>query len=222
MLKYVLSLLFLINSCISDAQTKMVVEQRSNGNAYYGGASTVLQSFSEVPVATQVTVLRFLKETIGSLSAKATFSHGQVIELFDNSPSSNTITVDQPGRTKYDLNFLLQDTSIGIKSYYLRVRVDEFNQIKSINWPRKNYNNPTAFKPLGQVLAFALAEASKNALSQEDYQVGFKYSEKHDKLCWVFEFKAEGGPKLSSFNTIMIDWRELAIIEKGMMFTLIK
>ena len=148
------------------------------------------------------------------------FSHGQIVNLekyfSDNKETFNYGWVVP----KYDLNFILQDSSIGIKNYYIQLRLDEYGQILACNWPKANYFNKTELKPRSEIEKFAIGEAQIKGITNFEYKVDFKYNLAFDKLCWIFKFPVvlPNNPR-THFEVFEVDWKSLDIIAQYQIVT---
>lgn len=95
---YIIKKISILLICIisinnSFGQDKMIINKPFNGNTYYDGFSTKIDSLSKLP-----SLIRYNLQ-------------GYLIV------------------PKYDLYFVLRDKSIGIRCYYLQVRLDNYGQI---------------------------------------------------------------------------------------------
>jgi len=213
-MKIFLSILFLSTlSFFAVAQEKMIVDQQYNGNTFYSGFSSSVNSISNLPSNIQSNISGYFSKILGSMKDGLKFSHGQIVDLekyfSDNKETFNYGWVVP----KYDLNFIFQDLSIGIKNYYIQLRLDEYGQILACNWPRVNYSNKNEFKSRSEIEKFAINEAKIKGITNLEYKVDLKYNLAFDKLCWVFKFPVvlPNNPR-KRFEVFEVDWKSLDIV----------
>jgi hypothetical protein len=124
MRKILILLIGLITINNSFGQDKMIVDEPFNGNTYYSGFSKQIDGLSDLPTVIQFNVNGYLRRILGTMSDSVTFSHGQIVDL-ENKFKEDSVTYGYGWIVpKYDLNFVLRDNSIGIRSYYLQIRLD--------------------------------------------------------------------------------------------------
>jgi hypothetical protein len=209
-----IGLIFLILINTLAAQNKMIVDDQCNGYTYYGRFSTEIASLSVLPSKIQFNIKSLLEEALGEMSRNIQFSHGQVIDL--KKYFSNDSVIFKMGWIvpKYDLTFILRDSAIGLKSYCLELRIDEYGKIIKLNWPRKYYSDKIKFKPRNEIEQFALRKANFSNIDTNRYKVRFKYNDVHDKLCWVFMFPIEISRWYQEYKTMEIDWGSMEIVDE--------
>jgi hypothetical protein len=181
---------------------------------YYEGFSKKINSLSSLPDAIVKNVNNYLKSSFGNLASTIYFSHGQIVDLkryFIENPETHKREWQVP---KYDLIFILKDSSIGIKSHGITLRVDQYGQILYCNWPREGYSDKNKFKSISEIEKFALNVASRKGYNINHYTISFNYNEKHQKVCWEFQCLKEGNSVNGLFNAFEIDWKYLEIIEE--------
>lgn len=201
------------------SQEKMMISKRYIGTTYYDGHSILINSLQQLPLNIQKASSNFLNKTTGTLFNNITFSQGQIVDL-DKLLSSDTSLYEREWVIpKYDLIFLLQDTTIGIRNYYLQLRLDKYGQILSSNWPRKYYSNKSLFKSREQILQFALQQAQAEGFDTSNYLIDFTHNYSQDKLCWLFKFKNNSNPKLDIYDVIEVDWISLTVVAKYRILT---
>ena len=222
-MKNVLIILFLIITIHCNAQDKTMIITDESGAAYtsYDGPTKKISSFSELPFVIQLNINGYLKRILGSMSDSIQFTHGQEVDLKalfkKDSITFNYFWV----RPKYDLNFKLSDSSIGIKRYNLKLRLDEYGQLLDVNWPRQKYNDKSKFLSREKIKQFALKHAKMKRYDTSTYLIFFGYDSALDKLCWKFMFLDSGrirtrynDPVKEVYNVVFIDWNELRIIRE--------
>ena len=212
----IIILLFIISISPGNinGQDKMVIDEPFNGNTMYGGHSYHLNSISELPSNIQFNANGFLKRILGSMIDSLTFSQGQVVDL-GSKFSEDSVTYNYNWIVpKFDLNFILKDESIGIKKYYIQLRLDEYGQILYSNWPKKHFSDKSRLKSRSDIEEFALKQAELRGYNVTEYEVDFKYNEKSEKLCWIFMFPASNDSNRKKINVLEIPWDFIKIIDE--------
>ena len=195
-------------------QDKMIVNQHFIGSTVYGKYSANIDSLLVLPSIIQFNLKEHFDKILGSMSDSVTFSHGQVIDL-ENKFNNDSIGYSNSWIVpKYDLNFVLSDISLGIKSYYLQIRLDEYGQILKSNWPQEGYRDKNQFLNRSEIEKYALRRAEIKGFNPVDYEVDLKYNGKLDKLCWIFKFPSKGGKNIKRYNAFEIPWDSLRIIDE--------
>jgi len=211
--------LIIINN--SFGQDKMIVDKPFNGNTFYGGFSKQIDCLSDLPTVIQFNINGYLRRILGTMSDSVTFSHGQTVDL-ENKFKEDSVTYGYGWIVpKYDLNFVLRDNSIGIRSYYLQIRLDNYGQILYSNWPKESHSDKNRFNIRADVEEFALKQAEIKGFDTIDYKVDFKYNEKFDKLCWVFKFPLKIEKNRQEYDSFEIPWNNFEIIDEYRTMTLI-
>ncbi|MBO9205407.1 MULTISPECIES: hypothetical protein [Niastella] len=196
------------------SQNLMVVDDFKHGLTYYDGFSKTINTFSLLPESVVNNVNNYLRLSFGNLTPALHFSHGQIIDL-ENYFKKNPKTYNGKWLVpKYDLDYILQDSTIGIKAYGINLRIDQYGQILYCNWPRVGYSDKNKLKSVWEIEKFAVKAAAKKGLNTSHYVVSFNYNEKHEKMCWEFQFLKEGNDTNGLFNAFEIDWRFLEIIDE--------
>jgi len=214
-------LLYLATTSSLIAQDKMVVDKLFPGETYYGGFSTPLKSISELPSNIQLNIRGLINNLFGILNDNITFSSGQIVDLKRYFYADTTIYRRHGIIPKYDLNFILKDTTIGLKSYCINLNLDEYGQIVYVNWPKENYSDKTAFISRKNIEQFALREAQLKGFITKDYRVDVIYNDKFDKLCWVFKFPVKIEKNRQRYNAFEVDFKEMTIIDEYELLTTI-
>ena len=122
-------LLFFSEAPCSFGQDKMIVDQTYNGSTFYGYSAKPAHSVTQLPNEIQHNLKGYFRRVLGSMSDSLTFSHGQIVNLksyFEDRPDTYEYGWTVP---MYDLNFVLKDESIGIRKYYLQIKLDPYGQI---------------------------------------------------------------------------------------------
>lgn len=182
------------------SQEKMVIEESSSGSTYYEGFAKNVKSLDELPSKITVNLKGTLGNVFGDLTDSITFEKGQIVDLKRYFAKQNESYKRQWLVPKYDLNFVLGDTSLGLTKYNIHIRLDEYGQLIEINWPRKGYNARSNFINRKEIERFALKFANKKGFTTTGYNVEFRFNDKYKELCWIFKFPLS----LNQFNTFEI------------------
>ncbi len=198
----------------SFGQDKMIIDKPFNGNISYGRFSKQIDFLSDLPTVIQFNLNGYIRRILGTMSDSVTFSHGQIIDL-ENKFKKDSVTYGYGWIVpKYDLNFVLKDNSIGIRSYYLQIRIDSYGQILFSNWPKESHSDKNRFKSREDIEKFALKQAEIKGFDTIDYKVDFKYNEKFEKLCWVFKFPSKIEKNRQKYDSFEIPWDYIEIIDE--------
>ena len=158
-----------------------------------------------MPADILVKIDSLFSKRLGIFTNKAKFSYGQIVDLDQYFKSNKDISGMQWVVPKYDLFFILTDTTIGIKNYYLQVRLDQYGQILRMNWPMQYYTSAKKFADRKQVEQFALRRAREKIFLTTRYEVEFIYDYNVEAFYWRFLF-----PKTTenNFDCIEINWAD--------------
>lgn len=191
----------------------MIVDKAFNGNTFYNGFSEYLDSKSELPAVIRFNIEGYLDRVFGSMSDSVTFSHGQVVDL-EAYFASDSVTFGYGWVVpKYDLNFILRNASLGIKCYYLQIRLDKYGQILYSNWLKKDFEIDKLENCI-EIEELALKQANMKGFDTTAYEVDLTYKEKLDELCWVFKFKVSNETDVLEYNVFEILWSSKEIINE--------
>jgi hypothetical protein len=154
--------------------------------SHYGYSAKRIDSLAQLPEKIKLTLKLMLIERLGrNIYEKLTFEDGQVVDLdnyFSSSlPSHRMIP-------KYDLIFVLSDTTLGIQAYYLNVDLDSYGQLLSINWPSKRVEE-YEFASIKELHDFALQYGKKHKFNTKSMYVNLEYEKATDKLYWWITYK---------------------------------
>jgi len=158
--------------------------------------------------------LTYIKRILGTMTDSLRYSHGQIVDLKKYFRKDSTTYGYDWIVPKYDLNFVLRDNSIGIIRYCIEIRLDEYGQILYSNWPKKYYSDKTSFKLRENIEKFAIKQAVLKGFNTKEYLVDFKFNDKFDKLCWIFEFPVLVDSNKKEYNAFEIDWNLADIVEE--------
>nr|WP_321450551.1 hypothetical protein [uncultured Carboxylicivirga sp.] len=214
-IKIISTLTFLI--CVQQAycQDKMVIDNFGRVNTYYRESTKEIDSLTELPLGVQSKLKKFLPDVLGNLSDSVSFTYGKIITSGTSSDNDSlAFKTNQYTKIKYDLSYKLTCNTIGIKSYRLRIQIDEYGQTLYVNWPTKGYNGKENLKPTEEIQRAALNFAAQKEYVTDNYKVDFMYNSKNDKLCWIFMFEdvRYRDPDIKSYFIIHIDWKTAQII----------
>lgn len=215
-LKKLKSILVLILAviCLTDLKGQQIlVEQPFNGNTSYGRHAKAIRSVTELPDQIQTALEVYLIDMLGSNVKNITFSHGQKVDLknYFSEPHRKVFNY-QWLVPSYDLNYLLSDTTLGIKSYYLQLRLDEYGQLLSTSWPRKGYSNKEAFQSTNEIVQFALSQANSRGFRTSKYSTDLKYKEDSKSLNWVFKFSKTLSSDNKDFDVLEISLTSMQVV----------
>jgi len=215
-MKTLLTLFIFITLLIHSAhsQEKMVINQRYSGNVSYSGASYFLDSINQLPTKIQINLNGYLTKVLGDFKNNLTYSHGQVVDLKQYFSKDSLIFNRGWVAPKYDLHFLLSDSTIGIIKYYIQIRMDKYGQILSCNWPKERHNNKNILVLRSEIRKKALRRAENLIYNTANFEIDFKYNKKEDKLCWIFKFPIKITSHLKKYNALEIDWLANKIIDE--------
>ncbi|MEZ5044722.1 MAG: hypothetical protein R2828_32800 [Saprospiraceae bacterium] len=214
MRKLLIVIIGLISINIAIGQDKMIVDKPFNGNTHYSRFSEHIDSLSILPPVIQFNLRGYLNRILGTMSDSVSFSHGQIVDL-ENKFKEDSVTYGYGWIVpKYDLNFILCDNSIGIRRYYLQIRLDKYGQILYANWPKEYHSDKNRFKNRSDIERFALKQAKIKGFELNDYKVDFKYNEKLDKLCWVFKFPVKIERNRQEYDALEIPWNYIEVIDE--------
>jgi len=208
--------LILIIICLTDLKGQQtLVEQTFNGNTHYGKHAKAIDSVTEIPDQIQTALQAYLTLMFGSNIKNITFSHGQNVDLKNYfSKPSNTASNYQWLVPRYDLNYVLSDTTLGIKSYYIQLRLDEYGQLLSTSWPREGYSNKENFQSTNKIIKFALDQATLRGFLTSKYLSDLKYQSSSESLNWVFKFPKTMSSDNKEFDVIEISLTSLKVVEE--------
>lgn len=194
---------------------QILVEQTFNGNTHYGQHAIVIESVAELPSQIQTALEAHLTDMLGSSAKNVTFSHGQNVDLrsFFSEPNREAFNY-QWLVPSYDLNYVLSDTTLGIKSYYLQLRLDEYGQLLSTNWPRQGYSNKENFQLTNEIVKFALSQARSRGFLTSKYLTDLKYQSSSESFNWVFKFPKTLNADNKQWDVLEISFTLLKAVEE--------
>jgi len=219
-MKVILFVLLLI-ICLNDSKGQQIlVDHPFNGFTVYGQYASRIDSESELPDQIQKTVKAHLENMLTSNKNNLNYSHGQKVDLkryfSENKDGISNYDWLVPA---YDLNYLFSDTTLGIKSYYVQLRLDEYGQLLTANWPRKGYSNKETFQSIGKIIQFALEQAKLRGFLVSKYETDLKFNPYSESLNWVFKFPSSLNPDKNQFEVIEINMTLLRVVDE---YTIVK
>lgn len=212
----------------SVAQYEMVVDDPSNSwdpNSKEKHAIRI-DSLSKLPAIIQLNIKDHFSFMLGNLYSYTTFQQGRIYDLEGLFRDEPDIYKRYSVVPKYELNFIITDTSIGIKRYNLYLKLDQYGQILQVNWPRWGYNDKKEFKPGTEIQNYALEQAKSKGYFSPDsvdsifhnysYHIDFKFDHIENRLVWVFRFEDEAKREgcWIYWNILEIDWRWMIITDE--------
>lgn len=208
--------IFLLIVCLTESKGQQIlVDQPFNGFTVYGPNASNIDSVSELPDQIKTAVEAYLTDMVGSNIKNVTFSHGQniVLKSYFSNPN-HKVSSFQRQVPAYDLNFVLSDTTLGIKSYFIQFRLDEYGQLLSANWPKKGYSNKEKFQSTAKIIQFALEEANSRGFLASKYETDLKFNPNSESLNWVFKFPKTRNPDNKQFDVIEISLNLLRVVDE--------
>ena len=213
--KRITILIFLFYNLIT-AQEKLIVNKQNSefwtvtGNKNYNKYFTDLK---QIPNNIKSNLENYLNIILENIDPKVEFKDGCVFDLkgyFKENPK----TYDRGWIVyKYQFVYRISMPEIGIKSYLIKINMDEYGQILKCNWPREWFKEPNRFKDRIEIEKTAIKWSENNSLSTTElYEIDLQYNEKHKTLCWVFNFPTN--KTKTNYSVIEIDWRSNEIVEK--------
>jgi hypothetical protein len=187
----------------------MVVNQRP-GLTSFGGPTIWIDSIAQLPPVIISNLKPLMKKFMGDFYPNVHFVYGQVIDLVKNDYVPKGGSKISPWIPKYDLEFILDDMSIGIKSLPINIRFDENGKPLKFTWPRTGYTNKSRFVSRDSVQVFALRIADTLKFNKENCEVVLEYDENKQKFLWRFLFPiSEPTDNAANFNSIEINWADI-------------
>lgn len=185
----------------------MLVDQKP-GLTYFDGYGKMITSLSKIPENIRDSAAIVLNKFLGDLSPKAKFYYGQILDFDAYHKFKDSANIN-PTIPKYELVFILKDLSIGIKSYPIELRLNEFGKALKLNWPRKGYTNKSKFQLLDTIRNNVLNRAKKLNFNLSNYEIAFDYDYEAQKFYWTFLFPVQKEQNFSQYNTIRTNWVNL-------------
>jgi hypothetical protein len=178
----------------------------------YQEASIIVETLDKLPPKIQKQINVIMEESFWEFKDSLYFINAQVVDiekyLEDGDPHKKHWVVP-----RYELNFYLRNSSIGIHRYNITIHLDDYGQILKINWPREGAGGKKMFLARKTVQEFALKEAKKRGYKLQKFEVRFEYNEEFSRLCWEFSFLDHMEVGAAYYNFIKVPWDELIIID---------
>lgn len=206
-----LSIVFLASSLFS--QNKMIVDQSYGGGIYYGAYTREIKSLSQVPVSIRTSAITYLQKILGTMSSNVTFFKGEINDL-EKYEKADPVNAAHIWRPKYDLTFILRDSILGIKKYYLNLLLDAKGVVQISNWPKEGYADRQNFISKSEIEQFVIQKAKQRGLKTDNYKLGLVYNENLDRLCWSFRFLEKEGKYNNDYYTFEIDTGSLTVVDE--------
>ncbi|TDO24192.1 hypothetical protein [Pedobacter duraquae] len=208
---YLIALLITIFWFSAVSQEKMIVHEEDWTAYTYQDASKTVLSFNKLPSSIQKEVKILMDESFWGLKDSIHFVNAQIVDVIsylkDGDPHKRHSVVP-----KYELNFYLKDTSVGINRYNITLHLDDYGQILKLNWPRHGAGSTKMFLSRKAIQEFAFKEANTRHYNLNNFFVTFEYKETFDRLCWEFSFLVKELVGAAEYNFIVVPWDELTLI----------
>lgn len=210
MKKRKLFLFCLFYSLHSLAQSQIFIDQPYNGMPSYTANTREITQISELPTKIQYIIDQTLSISLFEFDGEYRFAGGQIVDLEGWLENDSVAQTDYHlVIPKYNLNFELSDTSVGIKSYCFQLNLDPFGQIVDFEWMRDSVKKSELMSP-PQIISIATKYAKKKKYKTKEYIVRLGHYKEYDRLCWDISFlqSKEGNSANGSkaYKTIRVDW----------------
>lgn len=196
----------------ANAQKRMIVKEDTVLAYTYQEASTTVSSLDKLPPNIQKQVETIMKDSFWEFKDSLHFINAQIVDVLkyleDGDPHKRHCVVP-----KYELNFYLKDTPIGIQRYNITLHLDDYGQILQLNWPREGAGSRKMFLARKAIKEFAFKEAKERRYNLHKFEVSFEYNEQFRRLCWEFSFLDHMEIGAAYYNFIKVPWDELLIID---------
>jgi hypothetical protein len=208
-MKLLITLAFILFAVTSmHAQNNMLVNQQYEENRYYGTYMKLVDS-TQLPENIHACLRKFLRRYFGELSDSVHFINAQVVSLEQYFKEST------PGDYEwivpaYDVHYYISISSTYIQRYNVEVKLDQYGQLISINWPQKGYVDRHSFRDTASIKTYALQWAADHKIPINPYTIKFTFDEYYRQLVWIFNFVKEAdmsyiGLTLSAKNNEIIE-----------------
>ncbi|MES2690073.1 MAG: hypothetical protein V4658_06685 [Bacteroidota bacterium] len=190
MLKHLLILL-LFYSVDLIAQTK-VMQPFCGLPSFYQTATIEVDSFSLLPKKIQLNAKYVIDSLLTDFTQNVKFVKGQIIDIEMLLNIDSTISIQQVYEKslipKFQLFFLLQDSTIDIDEYCFEMSFDQYGQLTYIEWPRYNHGIKKAFIPFNKIIKSAKQIARMKGFRTKSYQIEYKFDDLTDNPYWEISF----------------------------------
>ncbi|WP_026956515.1 hypothetical protein [Algoriphagus vanfongensis] len=194
---------------------QILVDQPFNGFSYYGKYSKIIESEGDLPNEIQTALEEYLTVMFGDNVKNISFSHGQQVDLKGYFSETNRKSSSYHWLVPYyDLNYVLSDTTIGIKRYFLQMRLDEYGQLLRTNWPRKGYSNLSHFPSPNKIVKVALNQANARGYWTYKFETDLKFRDDSKSLNWVFKFPRTLKSDKKMFDVLEISLLTLKVVDE--------
>lgn len=186
------------------SQDLMSVDNFQRGLTYFGGLTKNINSLNELPPNVYHKLKLYLKSSFGDSLKSIRFSHGQEIDIkkyYLDYPESFGGVVP-----KYDLEFMFSDTSLGIKSFEVNVRMDEYGQVLKFTWPKDWQANKGLLYSKERIIKLVMIHAKKNGITSNPTATEFRFDPGNGQLIWAFLFPKDETKGAGWFDAIEIEW----------------
>ncbi|WP_316816705.1 hypothetical protein [Pedobacter nyackensis] len=209
---YLITLILAIHWFSLAGQEKMIVHEEDWIAYNYQEASITVSSLNKLPTSIQKEVKILMDKSFWGFKDSIHFVNAQIVDVIsylkDGDPHKKHSVVP-----KYELNFYLKDSSLGIIRYNITLHLDDYGQILKLNWPRHGAGSKNMFLSRDAIQEFALKEANRRGYNLNNFLVNFEYNEQSDRLCWEFSFLEKEYVSATYYNFIKTPWDELTVID---------
>ena len=174
-----------------------------------------VSSIIELPPPVQNGIADIIRSNMGSIADGLKYSHGQVL-YFRNVKVDSTVADSSWVVPMYDLRFQLSDTTIGIDSYLVELRVDQKGRLLYINWPASGFSSKEELASWGDVLAYATRFAKIAKFYTPHFKAHLQFNPTLRKMVWVFRFPVTDISSTIMLHTIEIDWQKPRLVKEYM------
>jgi hypothetical protein len=174
-----------------------------------------VSSIAELPAQVQNGIADIILSNMGTIADGLTYSHGQVL-YFKNVKVDSTVADSSWVVPMYDLRFQLSDTTIGIDSYLVELRVDQKGRLLFINWPATGFSSKAELASWGDVLGYATRFAKIAKFYTPHFKAHLQFNPTLGKMVWVFRFPVTDLSRVLMFHTIEVDWQKPRLVKEYM------
>lgn len=213
---YSLFILFLLfpGSAQLIAQSDIQVDQPFSGWTYYPHATRITDR-EAAPTNIREAADHHLKQRLGTFLDSVTFSHGQIIDLTRHFQKYSERNYPQYIVPAYDFQFKLSNQRIGLKRYYLNLKLDQYGQLLKFNWPTSGVQVKEEVLDRQDIKTFIMRSAQARVLNPHSFELSCQYRADINQLVWVFRFKSFAFlPRNNVRHTLEVPWKSLTISRK--------
>jgi hypothetical protein len=188
----------------------MIINEKDE-STYYGNPATTVYTIDKLPSIIQLKLNSVLSAYLGTLESSVYFIDAQVVNL-DQYFKVTDVIKHEWITPKYDVHYYISIPSKGLEKYNVTIKLDQYGQLISINWPERGYKNISDFYDTGRVKKYAFEQAAERKLYTANCKVVFDFNKQFDEFCWQFSFYEQ--PDFEGKATqISISGKEKKIVE---------